>query len=332
MTSGSIRAEEQAEIVLLSGGGGGARLAAGLHAATTGERFNVVTNTGDDFEHLGLTICPDTDSVLYALSQQIDPVRGWGREGETWGVFDELTKLGGPDWFQLGDKDLALHLIRAALLAEGVGLCEVTAVLARQLGVTSAVSIMPATEDRLRTCVSTSEGEMAFQEYFVKHRCAPQLTAVRYEGIAEAKPSPRLVDLLVGAESRAVDVVLGPSNPFLSLAPILDLPGMADLLRERARHVIAVSPIVEGQALKGPAAKIMSELGLSVSAAGWMQWMADRYPDLIDLWVWDERDHALADTTRMTHPNIVVTDTVMSDPERARQFAEWILRASRDGD
>ena len=332
MTSGSIRADGQTDILLLSGGGGGARLAAGLHAATGGEHFSVVTNTGDDFEHLGLMICPDTDSVLYALSQQIDPVRGWGRGGESWQVFDELTQLGGPDWFQLGDKDLALHLIRAALLAEGRSLSEVTAILARRLGVASAASIMPATEDRVRTRVMTSQGEMAFQEYFVKHRCEPQLTAVRYEGIAAAKPSPSLVGLLAGAASRSIDVVLGPSNPFLSLAPILDLPGMADLLRERARRVIAVSPIVAGQALKGPAAKIMSELGLSVSAAGWMQWMADRYPDLIDVWVWDERDHALADATRIAHPNIVVTDTIMSDRERAQQFAEWILGVSGDGD
>ena len=332
MTNGSIRDEERAEILLLSGGGGGARLAAGLYAATDGERFSVVTNTGDDFKHLRLTICPDTDSVLYALSQKIDPARGWGREGESWGVFAELSKLGGPDWFQLGDKDLALHLIRAAMLADGLDLCEVTAVLARQFNVASAASIMPATEDRVRTRVITSEGEMAFQEYFVKYRCEPHLMAVRYEGIETAKPSPPLVGLLEGAVGRVVDVVLGPSNPFLSLAPILDLPGMADLLRERARRVIAVSPIVDGQALKGPAAKIMSELGLSVSAAGWMQWMADRYPDLIDVWVWDERDHELADTTRATHRNIVVTDTVMSDPERAQQFAEQILRVSRNGD
>jgi len=332
MTSGSIRDEEQAELLLLSGGGGGARLAAGLHVATAGERFSVVTNTGDDFEHFGLAICPDTDSVLYALSQQIDPVRGWGREAESWGVFAELSKLGGPDWFQLGDKDLALHLIRAALLADGLGLCEVTAVLARRLGVTSAASIMPATEDRVRTRVITSEGEMAFQEYFVKHRCEPHLIAVRYEGIEAAKPALPLVSLLENAVGRGVDVVLGPSNPFLSLAPILDVPGMPNLLKERARRVIAVSPIVEGQSLKGPAAKIMSELGLSVSAAGWMQWMSDRYPGLIDVWVWDERDHELADTMRVTHPNIVVTDTVMSDPERARQFAERILRVSRDGD
>jgi LPPG:FO 2-phospho-L-lactate transferase len=259
-------------------------------------------------------------------------VRGWGREAESWGVFAELSKLGGPDWFQLGDKDLALHLIRAALLADGLGLCEVTAVLARRLGVTSAASIMPATEDRVRTRVITSEGEMAFQEYFVKHRCEPHLIAVRYEGIEAAKPALPLVSLLENAVGRGVDVVLGPSNPFLSLAPILDVPGMPNLLKTRARRVIAVSPIVEGQALKGPAAKIMSELGLSVSAAGWMQWMSDRYPGLIDVWVWDERDHELADTMRVTHPNIVVTDTVMSDPERARQFAERILRVSRDGD
>jgi LPPG:FO 2-phospho-L-lactate transferase len=258
-------------------------------------------------------------------------VRGWGREGESWGVFAELGKLGGPDWFQLGDKDLALHLTRAALLADGLSLCEVTAALARRFGMASAASIMPATEDRVRTRVITSEGEMAFQEYFVKHRCEPHLVAVRYEGIESAKPALPLVSLLEDAVGRGVDVVLGPSNPFLSLAPILDVPGMAGLLKERARRVIAVSPIVDGQALKGPAAKIMSELGLSVSAAGWTQWMADRYPGLIDVWVWDEQDHELADATRAMHANIVVTDTVMSDPERARQFAERILRVSRNG-
>ena len=314
-----------APLVLLSGGGGGARLAAGLSQASGDRQLLVVTNTGDDFEHCGLTICPDTDSVLYAVSQTIDPQRGWGRAEESWSVFEALKNLGGPDWFQLGDKDLALHLSRAAMLAAGQDLAGVTTALGERLGVPAHVTVVPATVSPVRTHVVTEQGNMAFQEYFVAQRCAPVLRSMVYEGIDSASPADRLRDALNDVGAAGTDVVLGPSNPFLSLAPILDIPDMQGLLRHAAHRVVAVSPIIGGQALKGPAGKIMSELGLEVSAAGWTRWMNAQYPGLVDVWVWDETDEAAAGDLRAEGMNILTTSTVMSDPRRAAAFGEWLL-------
>ena len=314
-----------APLVLLSGGGGGARLAAGLSRVSDERPLLVVTNTGDDFEHCGLTICPDTDSVLYAVSQTIDPQRGWGRAEESWSVFEELKNLSGPDWFQLGDKDLALHLSRAALLAAGQDHAGVTTALGNRLGVPPNVAVVPATASPVRTHVVSDQGKMAFQEYFVAHRCAPVLRHVVYEGIDSASPAERLCDAVDDVGAAGTDVVLGPSNPFLSLAPILDIPGMQGLLRRAARRVVAVSPIIGGQALKGPAGKIMSELGLDVSAAGWTRWMNKQYPGLVDVWVWDETDQAVAEDLRAEGMDIRTTQTVMSDPSRARAFGDWLL-------
>lgn len=315
-----------APLVLLSGGGGGARLAAGLSQALDERPLLVVTNTGDDFEHCGLTICPDTDSVLYAVSETIDSQRGWGRAEESWSVFEELKNVGGPDWFQLGDKDLALHLSRAAMLAAGQDLAGVATALAERLGVPPHVGVVPATESPVRTHVISDQGKMAFQEYFVAHRCTPVIRHVVYEGINSASPAERLRKALDEVGTAGTDVVLGPSNPFLSLAPILDIPGMQGLLRHAARRLVAVSPIVDGQALKGPAGKIMSELGLEVSAAGWTHWMNEQYPGLVDVWVWDETDQAAAGDLRAEGMNVRTTSTVMSDPERAAAFGDWLLR------
>jgi len=320
-------ATSDAPLVLLSGGGGGARLAAGLSQASVERPLLVVTNTGDDFEHCGLTICPDTDSVLYAVSQTIDPQRGWGRAEESWSVFETLKNLGGPDWFQLGDKDLALHLSRAAMLAAGKDLAGATTALGDRLGVPPHVAVVPATASPVRTHVVSDQGKMAFQEYFVAHRCAPVLRHVVYEGIELASPADQLRDALDHVGAAGTDVVLGPSNPFLSLAPILDIPGMQGLLRRAARRVVAVSPIIGGQALKGPAGKIMSELGLDVSAAGWTRWMNAQYPGLVDVWVWDETDQAAAGAMRSESMDIRTTSTVMSDPKRAAAFGDWLLGA-----
>ena len=318
-----------APLVLLSGGGGGARLAAGLSQASDERRLLVVTNTGDDFEHCGLTICPDSDSVLYAVSQTIDPQRGWGRAEESWSVFEALKNLGGPDWFQLGDKDLALHLSRAAMLAAGQDLAGVTTALGERLGVPAHVTVVPASVSPVRTQVVTEQGDMAFQEYFVAQRCAPVLRQVVYEGIDSALPADRLYGALNDVGAAGTDVVLGPSNPFLSLAPILDIPGMQGLLRQAACRVVAVSPIVGGKALKGPAGKIMSELGLAVSATGWTHWMNQHYPGLVDVWVWDETDQQAADDLRAEGMDIRTTSTVMSDPERAAAFGDWLLKVCK---
>ena len=320
-----------APLVLLSGGGGGARLAAGLSQASGDRQLLLVTNTGDDFEHCGLTICPDTDSVLYAVSETIDPQRGWGRAEESWSVFEALKNLGGPDWFQLGDKDLALHLSRAAMLAAGLDLAGVTTALGVRLGVPAHVTVIPATVSPVRTRVITEQGDLAFQEYFVAQRCAPVLLSVVYEGIDSASPTDRLRAALNDFGTAGTDVVLGPSNPFLSLAPILDIPDMQGLLRHAARRVVAVSPIIGGQALKGPAGKIMSELGLEVSAAGWTRWMNAQYPGLVDVWVWDETDEAAAGDLRAEGMDILTTSTVMSDPTRAAAFGDWLFEVCGRG-
>ena len=327
MTPNGDASKISSTVVVLSGGGGGARLAGALSGEAQGRQVVVVTNTGDDFEHLGLLICPDTDSVLYTLSGKIDQQRGWGRVGESWSVFDELKNIAGPTWFQLGDKDLALHLLRASLLSDGQGLVEATRVLARHLKVPDSVLVVPATESTVRTHVLTDQGRMAFQDYFVGQQCEPVLKHVVYEGIEAASPSQLLIDLLSQYGPHKIDVVLGPSNPFLSLGPILDIPGMMSLLRRQARRVVAISPIIGGRALKGPAAKIMSELGLPVSAAGWTQWMNERYPGLVDIWVWDEVDEGRTNADALRSFDIRTTSTVMSDPAVAREFGTWLLEA-----
>ena len=222
-----------APLVLLSGGGGGARLAAGLSQALDGRPLLVVTNTGDDFEHCGLTICPDTDSVLYAVSETIDPQRGWGRAEESWSVFEELKNVGGPDWFQLGIRTSPCTLARAAMLAAGQDLAGVATALGERLGVPPHVAVVPATESPVRTHVVSEQGKMAFQEYFVAHRCTPVIRNVVYEGIDSASPADRLRDALEVVGAAGTDVVLGPSNPFLSLAPILGIPGMQGLVAAR---------------------------------------------------------------------------------------------------
>ena len=227
---------------------------------------------------------------------------------------------------RLGDKDLALHLFRAAMLAAGQDLAGVTTALGERLCVPAHVAVVPATVSPVRTHVVTEQGNMAFQEYFVAQRCAPVLRSVVYEGIDSASPADRLRVALDDVGAAGTDVVLGPSNPFLSLSPILDIPGMQGLLRHAARRVVTVSPIIGGQALKGPAGKIMSELGLDVSAAGWTRWMNAQYPGLVDVWVWDETDEVAAGDLRAEGMDILTTSTVMSDPKRAAAFGDWLLR------
>ena len=241
-------------------------------------------------------------------------------------MFEELKNVGGPNWFQLGDKDLALHLSRAAMLAAGQDLADVATALAERLGVPPHVAVIPATVSPVRTHVISDQGKMAFQEYFVAHRCTPVIRHIVYEGINSASPAEQLRKALDEVGTAGTDVVLGPSNPFLSLAPILDIPNMQRLLRHAARRVVAVSPIVGGQALKGPAGKIMSELGLEVSAAGWTYWMSEQYPELVDVWVWDDTDQAAAGDLRAEGMDVRTTSTVMSDSERAAAFGDWLLR------
>jgi LPPG:FO 2-phospho-L-lactate transferase len=250
-------------IVALSGGVGGAKLALGLDRVLPPGDLTVVVNTADDFEHLGLSISPDIDTLMYTLADLNNPVTGWGRRDETWSFMTALKALGGPDWFQLGDSDLATHVERTRRLRAGVPLSCVTDEMSRALGIRSR--ILPMTNDHVRTQVETSEGWLDFQDYFVRLRCEPRISAIRFVGATEARPHPDLILALRAPQLRAV--VICPSNPFLSVDPILALPGVRDALKQCAAPVIAISPIIGNLAVKGPTAKIMDELGMPSSAA-----------------------------------------------------------------
>ena len=274
-------------ILALAGGVGGAKLAAGLEGALDSpEDLLTVVNTGDDFEHLGLSICPDLDTVMYTLSGRANPETGWGLAGESWHFLEALGTLGGEDWFRLGDRDLATHVERTRRLRAGETLSRVTADLSARLGVPSRIA--PMSDDPVRTVVETPDGDLPFQEYFVRRRCKPAVRGLRFEGAPAARMSAALEAALADPALEAV--VICPSNPYLSVDPILAVPGVRAALTRCAAPVVAVSPIVGGRAIKGPAAKIMEELGVEVSAAA----VAARYRDLLDGFVLDETDRALA--------------------------------------
>ncbi|HZP89214.1 MAG TPA: 2-phospho-L-lactate transferase [Burkholderiales bacterium] len=294
-------------IVALCGGVGGAKLAYGLANVCEADELVVIVNTADDFEHLGLTICPDIDTVLYTLAGKENPEFGWGRAEESWRVMHELEQLGGETWFKLGDKDIALHLLRRQMLGRGMTLTEVTRVLAQRLSV--AVTVLPMTDAPVRTMVTTDEGELPFQDYFVRRRCEPVVKAFRFAGVEQASPSPQVESAFASPGLRAV--IICPSNPYVSVGPILALPGMKERLRALDAPVLAVSPIVGGRAIKGPAAKMMRELAIPPSALA----VARIYGDLIDAIVVDEQDRALLDLRESTDPTLFVAQTVMKTPE-----------------
>jgi len=301
----------------LSGGVGGAKLARGLAAILPPEDLVIVANTGDDFVHLGLHISPDIDSIAYALAGVNDNGRGWGRARETWNVLDELRALGGPSWFQLGDRDIALHLLRADRLARGETLSEATACIARRLGIAHVIA--PMCDQPVRTMVMTPSGELPFQRYFVAEKCAPRILGFRFDGSSSARRSGAFAAAL--ASRRLEGVVICPSNPFISIDPILAIPGIRDALQAARVPVIAVSPIVGGKAIKGPAAKMMTELGADVSAVG----IARHYAGLIDGLIIDYCDESSAPSIRKVDIEVHATRTVMVDESVARGLAESAL-------
>ncbi len=281
------------------------------------EQLTIVVNTGDDFEHLGLTICPDLDSVTYALAGLNDTVRGWGVADETWQAMAMLSRLGGPDWFNLGDRDLGLHLTRAMHLRSGDSLSQVTARLTSQLGI--AHRVVPMSDDPVRTQVETEAGWLDFQHYFVREQCRPEVRGVRFAGAAEAQPSPGFTEALLRPDLAAV--VICPSNPWLSVDPILALPGVRERLKALAVPVIAVSPLVGGTALKGPLAKLMAELGQPVSNLA----LSAHYDGLLDHLVIDEIDAADAAPLRESGLCATITQTVMRDALDRERLASEIL-------
>jgi LPPG:FO 2-phospho-L-lactate transferase len=303
-------------IVALAGGVGGARLAVGLAAVLPADRLTIVVNTGDDFEHLGLSICPDLDTVMYTLAGLNNPALGWGRADETWSFMQTLESLGGDAWFKLGDRDLAVHVLRTAALARGERLSDITRTLTQRLGITHAV--VPMSDEPVRTTVITKEGELPFQDYFVRRRCEPEVSGFRFEGAANARV-PDALRAIIGSPLEAV--IVCPSNPFVSVAPMLAVPEIRDWLERRTFPVVAVSPIVGGEAVKGPAAKMMRELGVYASASG----VAKHYGALVDAWVIDERDASEKPAIEALGKRVRVTDTLMADAAKSAALAKVVL-------
>lgn len=308
-------------VLALSGGVGGAKLAAGLAAVLPPERLTIAINTGDDFEHLGLTICPDVDSVVYALAGLNDTGRGWGVTGETWQAMAMLRDLGAPDWFNLGDRDLGMHLARSVRLRAGESLSEVTASLRRALGI--GPRVVPMSDDPVRTQVGTADGWLDFQHYFVREQCRPVATGVRFAGTPGAAMAPGFAEAINRDDLAAI--VLCPSNPFLSVDPILAVDGVRDAIENRRVPLVAVSPIVGGKAIKGPLAKLLGELGQPVSNAS----IAAHYGPLLDHLVIDEADAADAKGLRDKGISVTVTGTVMCGAEDRERLARVALSAAR---
>ncbi len=314
------------ECLALSGGVGGAELVVGLARRLAPKRLMVVANTGDDFEHLGLHVSPDIDTLVYTLSGLANPETGWGRADETWNFMATLAALGGETWFQLGDNDLAMHVERSRRLRAGESLSAITADLSARLGV--AVRIVPMSDDPVRTIVETPGGPLDFQSYFVRERCEPVVTGFRFDGVVAARAQPQIFRAL--ADPALGAVVICPSNPFISVDPILALPGLREGLTSCPAPVIAVSPIVGGGAIKGPTAKMMGELDMAVTAAG----IAAHYGDLLDGFVIDRADAGLAEALRAAGPAVRVADTVMESLEDREALAREVLGLAaeiRDG-
>ncbi len=302
-------------ITALAGGVGGAKLAHGLAQLLPPEDLTVIVNTGDDFEHLGLYICPDLDTVCYTLAGLANPQTGWGRADETWNAMANLARLGGPDWFNLGDSDLATHIERTRRLKEGQTLSQVTRDFCAAWGVRHTV--LPMSDQPVRTIVETEEGELPFQEYFVHRRCEPRVKGFRFEGAEVAEPAPGVREAVESADA----IVICPSNPWVSIDPILATLTPALSLKGRG-NIVAVSPIIGGQTVKGPAAKLFAELGIEPSALA----VAKHYRNLLTGFVMDAVDAELLDGVRGLNMRVCVTNTLMRSLDDRMQLAGEVLR------
>lgn len=292
-------------VVMLSGGIGGAKLALGCSRdmVSPGD-LTVIANTGDDFRHYGLHIAPDIDTLMYTLADTVNQETGWGRSDETWNFMSAFSEVGGDTWFNLGDRDLATHILRTSRLDNGESLTSITRDLVRCMGVESR--ILPMSDGTIRTEVHTQSGWIGFQEYFVRERCEPEIDAIRFSGSEQAEPSEQVQKALT--DPRLSAIIIAPSNPYLSIDPILSLPAIKTLITNSPAPVIAVSPIVAGQSIKGPTAKIMREAGHEVSVTA----IAEHYRGLIDGIVIDEKDQHLAN--QLSCP-ATWTDTIMKSIE-----------------
>ena len=295
---------EKQHFLVLTGGIGGAKLALGLSHLLAPDEVSFLVNTGDDFEHFDLNICPDLDTLVYTLAGIANPDTGWGRRDETWRFMSALQKLGGDSWFQLGDQDLAMHVLRTAGLKAGRTLTEVTQELSGRLGVEQ--TILPMSDQPVRTRVHTPEGELAFQHYFVRDRCQPVVTGFQFVGAREAQLNPAAQDLLTRTGALS-GIILCPSNPYVSIDPMLSLPAVRGLLKQVACPVIAVSPVVGGNAIKGPTVKMMQELNIPHSSLE----VARHYQDFLDGYILDLQDAGLLDETCNLGMSAVASQTVM---------------------
>jgi LPPG:FO 2-phospho-L-lactate transferase len=306
------------KVLALSGGVGGAKLVLGLSRVLASQQLVVCANTADDFTHLGLRVCPDLDTIMYTLAGINNPQQGWGIAGESWQFMQSLRRLGGATWFNLGDQDLATHVLRTDSLARGLSLSRITGKLCRSLDI--AQCLLPMSDDPVATLLDTDEGTLTFQDYFVRRRCQPAVQAYRFAGVESARVQPELLSLLGGSD--LAGVVICPSNPFVSVEPILALPGMRLALQRCKAPVIAVSPIVGGKALKGPAAKMMRELRQPASALQ----IARFYRGLVDGMVIDCTDACDAAAIEGMGMACLVTPTVMRNLQDKTSLAERLLQ------
>ena len=304
------------KIVALAGGVGGAKLAHGLAQILKPEELTIIVNTGDDFEHYGLTICPDLDTVCYTLAGLANPQTGWGRINESWNVIENTTKLGGPSWFRLGDQDLGTHLERTRRLKGGDSLSQITKDFCKAWEIEHTV--LPMSDQPVRTIVETDEGDLAFQEYFVHRRCEPGVKGFRFEGAGRAAAVPGAREAVQSAEA----IVICPSNPWVSIDPILKVIPLTPLQMGERKKIVAVSPIIGGKAVKGPAAKMYRELGIEPSALA----VAKHYRGLATGFVLDKIDAQLKEDVRGLNMQTLVTSTLMYSHEDRRQLASEVLR------
>jgi LPPG:FO 2-phospho-L-lactate transferase len=295
--------------VVLTGGVGGAKLVLGLIHTQDPNSVTAIVNTGDDFRHLGLYVSPDIDTLLYTLSGKANAAQGWGREGESWAFLSALKELGGEDWFMLGDMDMALHVLRTAMLAKGESLSAITLHFAQAWGI--GAHILPMSDDPVATMIDSDEGELEFQRYFVERRCVPAVRAVRFAGAEVAKPAPGVVEAILAADT----VLIAPSNPWLSVDPLLAIAGIRQALIECKAPVVAVSPLIGGQAVKGPTAKLMAELGLAVDNSS----IARHYGEILDGLLIDSGDDCNVPGLAVAQTNTLME--TMDDKKRVAQAA-----------
>jgi LPPG:FO 2-phospho-L-lactate transferase len=307
------------KIAALAGGVGGAKLVQGLAAILAPDDLTVIVNTADDFDHFGLRICPDLDTVCYSLAGMANSETGWGRADETWKAFEGIQALGGPQWFRMGDRDLATHLERTRRLGMGEPLSKIVAAFCERWGVGHRV--LPMTDDRVATVLQTDVGELEFQEYFVQRHCSPRVSSIAFRGISTSQPAPGVLAALEVAHA----IILCPSNPWVSIDPILAVPGMAGEVNPS--RTIAVSPIIGGKALKGPAAKMLGELGSGSSAAA----VASHYDTIISSFVLDKIDDHLARQIEALGLRVLVCNTLMPTLLERRRLAQDVLDFLQSG-